>query len=169
MSSHYLVKHKSTNFVYNMYILAIRVLRFCSSSRVSKWMGHTIATTFLPSAQKLLPDIRRISQGGSLVFQQDGVSAHRARVIVSFLERETPIFIPPTLWLPNSPDLNPVDYSIWGVLQEKVYRSRIANVDELIEEWSRFDQSIVDAAIGQSRRRLSAWVHARRAHFEHQL
>ena len=26
--------------------------------------------------------------------------------------RETPEFIPPEMWPPNSPDLNPVDYSI---------------------------------------------------------
>src|ERR1043165_7808051 len=81
--------------------------------------------------------------------------------------------IPPTLWPPNSPDLNPVNYSIWSVLQEKVYRSRIANVDELktrlIDEWERFDQSIVDAAIGQWRCRLSACCHVSRAHFEHQF
>jgi len=41
------------------------------------------------------------------------------------------------------------DYSIWSALQKKVYLSRITNVNELetslIEEWARFDQSIVDA------------------------
>ena len=35
--------------------------------------------------------------------------------------RETPEFIPPEMWPPNSPDLNPVDYSIWGMLQQRVY------------------------------------------------
>ena len=39
-------------------------------------------------------------------------------------------------------------------MQEKVYRSRIANVNELemrlIDDWGRFDQSIVDAAIAAS-------------------
>ena len=44
----------------------------------------------------------------------------------------------------NSPDLNPVDYQvqIWGKLQERVYRSRIHDVDQLksrlIEEWEHF-------------------------------
>ena len=108
-----------------------------------------------------------------LFFQQDGAPAHQARDTVSFLERETPDFIPLILWPPNSPDLNPVDYRIWSVLQEKVYRSRIANVDELktrlIDEWARFDQSIVDAAIGQWRRRLSASVRVSGAHFEHEF
>src|SRR6218665_1106665 len=69
-----------------------------------------------------------------------------------------------TLWLPNSPDLNPDDYSIWsvGLVQGKVYRSIIANVNELemrlIDEWGRFDQSIVDAAIAASGAVVSALV-----------
>ena len=88
--------------------------------------------------------------------------------------KETPDFIPPTLWPPKSPDLNPVDYSIWNVLQEKVYRFRIANVDELktrlIDEWARFDQSIVDAAIGQTAASPSKrLVRVSGAHFEHQF
>ena len=29
----------------------------------------------------------------------------------------------------NSPDLNPVDYSIWGILQDSVYRSRCEEVE----------------------------------------
>ena len=45
------------------------------------------------------------------------------------------------------------EYSIWSVRQEKVYRPKIADVDEpktrLIDEWAQFDQSIVDATISQ--------------------
>ena len=59
----------------------------------------------------LLPDIRRIS-GDWYIFQQDNALAHRARATVDFLERETPEFISPLLWPPNSPDLNLVDYSV---------------------------------------------------------
>jgi len=44
------------------------------------------------------------------------------------------------------------------VLQEKVYHSRITDLEELktrlIDEWAQLDQSIVDAAIGQWRRRM---------------
>jgi len=40
------------------------------------------------------------------------------------------------MWLPNSPDLNPVDYEVWGVLQRRL--SRIRDVDHvkqrLVEE-----------------------------------
>ena len=81
--------------------------------------------------QKLLPDMRRLSKDDFFVFQQDGAPAHRARDTITFREQQTRDFIPPTLWPPNSPDLNPVDYSVWSVLQEKVYRSKIADIDEL--------------------------------------
>jgi len=41
-------------------------------------------------------------------------------------------FIPSALWPPNSPpDLNTVDYTVWSVLQERVYHTEISDVDEL--------------------------------------
>src|SRR6218665_1574864 len=61
-----------------------------------------------------------------------GASSTRHRRL-NLLKRKVPDFVSPTLWSPNSPDLNPDDYSIWsvGLMQDKVYRSRIANVNEL--------------------------------------
>ena len=32
--------------------------------------------------------------------------------------------ISPDLWLPNSPDLNPVDYKIWAIMQHRAYQSK---------------------------------------------
>jgi len=57
--------------------------------------------------------------------------AHRARETVHLLTHETQDFIAPALWPANSPDLNPVDFQIWGKLQEHVYRSQIRDVDQL--------------------------------------
>jgi len=118
----------------------------------------------------LLPDIRCVS-GDLYTFQRDSAPAHRARATVEMLKTETPDFIPPDLWPPNSPDLNPVDYSIWSILQEKVYRHRINDLDELKQrlrvEWSKLDHAVVTAAIRQWRRRLSACVQADGGHFEH--
>jgi len=62
----------------------------------------------------------------------------------------------------NSADLNPVDYQIWGKLQERVYRSRNHDVDllksRLIEEWEHFHQVFVDEMIRQWRTRLRACI-----------
>src|SRR6218665_1812710 len=113
-------------------------------------MEHAIATIFLPrTTARQIPDI----PGWGFVFQQDDALVHRTRDTVAFLDRNVWDFSSPTLWSLNSPDLNPDDYSIWsvGLIQENVRRSRIANVNELemclIDEWGRFDQSIVDCIV----------------------
>jgi len=71
----------------------------------------------------LLSDIRQHSD--YFIFQQDGAPAHRAKETVKLLKTATPDLMPPTLWPPNSPDINPVDYKIWGSLQERAYRRQI--------------------------------------------
>ena len=82
-------------------------------------------------------------------------------------------FISPNQWPPNRPDLNPVDYKIWGCVQERVYQKLIRDVDQrkqrLVEVWSDVQQTVVDAAIGEWRKRLRACVCANGHHFEHLL
>lgn len=121
---------------------------------------------------RLLPAIREVS-GEFFIFQQDSAPSHRARETVEFLKRSTPEFITPLHWPPNSPDLNPVDYKIWSVLQERVYRNRIRDVnhlkERLVEEWSLFDQGIVDRSVKEWRVRLRACIEADGGHFEHKL
>ena len=91
------------------------------------------------------------------MFQQDSAPAHRARETIELLTMETPEFIPHTLWPPNTSDLNPVDYKVWSVMQEKVYKKRIKDIDELrariLTAWDEMDQRM-DAAIRQWRTRL---------------
>jgi len=107
------------------------------------------------------------------VFQQDSAPAHRARGTVELLTVETPEFIPPMLWPPNSPDLNPVDYKVWSVMQEKVYKRRIKDIDELraciLTAWDEMDRRIIDAAIRQWCTRLRECIKAKGGHFEHTL
>ena len=105
------------------------------------------------------------------MFQQDSAPAHRARETIELLTMETPgpEFIPRTLCPPNSSDLNPVDYKVWSVMQEKVYK-RIKDIDELrariLTAWDEIDQRIIDAAIRQWRTRLRVCVKVKGGHFE---
>ena len=101
-----------------------------------------------------------------------------ARVLSPYLtycsKEVTPDFIPPSLWPPNSPDLNRVDYAIWGIMQERVYnKGKIANVEELrqriVDEWERLDQRIIDGAVKEWRKRLWARAAAKGGQFEHEL
>ena len=68
-------------------------------------------------SQQMLPAIKHIA-GDAFVFQQDSAPAHRARDTIQLLQQETPDFIGRDLWPPNSPDLNPLDYKIWGVMRQ---------------------------------------------------
>jgi len=111
--------------------------------------------------QKLLPVIRSVA-GDVFVFQQDNAPAHRARDTVELLRRKTPQLISPDMWPANTPDLNPVDCRICGMLQERVYRVPIHDTDELrkrlVATWAEFQQSVVDDAVDQWRKRLEACI-----------
>ena len=65
-------------------------------------------------------------------------SAHRARETVHLLTHETPDFITPAVWPANSPDLNPVDYQIWGSCRSVCTAARFVTSTG----WSRPDRRV---------------------------
>lgn len=60
-----------------------------------------------------------------IIFQQDGAPAHNSRAVTNYLtERFGENWLGtngPIRWPARSPDLTPMDFSIWGFLKEKVY------------------------------------------------
>src|SRR6218665_735906 len=119
--------------------------------------------------EDLLPEIREFSE--FYISQQDG--AHRARETVALLTNEIPDFINSTLWPPNSPALNPVDYKIWGYMQEMVYKIKVRDVEDcrkrIVQAWNDLDQRIIDSAVREWRKRLRACVVAIGGQFEYKL
>ena len=122
--------------------------------------------------QQMLPVMRRTA-GDTYVFLQDSAPAHRARDTVQLLQQEMPEFIAPDLWPPNSPDLNPVDYRVWGLMQERVYKTAMRDTADLkrrlIETWSSIPKTVMDEAIDEWGLRLRACVIAKGRHFEYSL
>jgi len=57
-------------------------------------------------------------------------------------------FAQPNLWPPESSDLNPFDYVLWGVMEQHVYQSSVNTMTELKEHlivvWSDFREDIID-------------------------
>ena len=61
------------------------------------------------------------------------------------------------LWPPNSPDLNPTDYKIWNIIQQRVYQTKVQDADHLsqrqIDVLAEMEESVIDDAIDQWRSR----------------
>jgi len=106
----------------------------------------------------------------NFIFQQDSAPAHRARDTMALLRRETPDFISPEQWPPNSPAMNPVDYKIWAVMQHRVYEKHVNDVDELcqclLSVWHSIGLNVKDETIDQWHARLTTCVRAKASHFE---
>ena len=60
--------------------------------------------------------------------------------------------------------MNPVDYNIWAVMQDRVYEKRVNDVEELCQRllsvWHSIGQNVIDEAIDQWRARLTVCVQA---------
>lgn len=75
-----------------------------------------------------IPNLRNI------VWQQDGAPAHNARQVREYLDDTYATWIGthgPIAWPPRSPDLNPLDFFLWGTLKQKIYCEGSNTVDSL--------------------------------------
>jgi len=97
----------------------------------------------------LIEDCRRILPG-QFIFQQDGAPAHTASLAQDWLSRNCPEFIRKEEWPPNSPDLNPLEYRVWGAMLDKYQRyvPKSTNISELKTVlkaiWSDLPQGPID-------------------------
>jgi len=86
----------------------------------------------------------------------DNASVHFPRSVASEQPRSKPS------WLQNL-----------GIVQQRVYQSRVHDVDRLkqrlLDVWHGMEQSVVDSTIDEWRVRLRACVRARGGHFERTL
>ena len=77
------------------------------------------------------------------------------------------------MWPANSRDLSPVDYRVWGMLQQRVCRVAVRDTDELwkrlVATWAEFQQSVVDYAVDLWRKRLETCIRAVGCQFENLL
>ena len=67
---------------------------------------------------KLIEDCE-ILLPNNFVFQQNGAPAHSSRLAQEWIERHSPEFVKKDQWPPNSPDLNLLDYHVWGAMLER--------------------------------------------------
>uniref|UniRef100_A0A1I7RIM5 DDE_3 domain-containing protein n=1 Tax=Bursaphelenchus xylophilus TaxID=6326 RepID=A0A1I7RIM5_BURXY len=103
-------------------------------------------------------------------FQQDSAPAHSSKSTQDWIRAHFPDFIPSKEWPPYSPDLNPLDYSIWSILEARSCSKPHDNIESLkaslIKEWKRLTAEEVRAAALNFTERLKLCVGAQGGHFE---
>ena len=72
-----------------------------------------------------------VLNGQNWVFQQDSAPAHKTKTTQEWLRRNVPAFISAENWPSGSPDLSPLDYELWAVLEDMACRKRHNNLNSL--------------------------------------
>ena len=80
-----------------------------------------------------------LGEKNNYVFQQDSAPAHTAKYVKEWLGSNMN-FWPKDFWPPQSPDLNPLDYSVGTHIESKACKVRHSSVEELkssvIRSWA---------------------------------
>ena len=119
---------------------------------------------------RMLPEMNNISRV-DYIFLQDGARSHTAKTTLEYLNEKCPAYVKPNYWPPNSPDLNVLDFIIWGDFEKKVWKNKPHDVESLkqaiIKEWRIYSQEIIDNAIDSFRKRLRQITNADGGYIEH--
>lgn len=99
------------------------------------------------------------------IWQQDGAPAHTAKKVQEWCKNSFPYFWEKDVWPPSSPDLNPLDFFVWGVAERDTNRSphntKQSLIDSIMEVFSNFDREAVVTACSRVRPRLEEVVDAK--------
>lgn len=109
---------------------------------------------------------------GVVWFQQDGATAHTARISLNILRNMFPgrlVSLRGDLgWPARSPDLSICDFFLWGHLKERVFKSRPNTLPQLreriIEEVNAIPRDMCERAVRNFRERLQQCVAANGRH-----
>ena len=112
----------------------------------------------------VLPWIKEVTRGAGYVFQQDSAPAHAAKKTQEWCRQNMHLTWTKEFWPPNSPDLNPLDYFVWGeverVSNKNPHPSREALKRTIEETMAAMDRAVVKRACGRFRSRLERMVAA---------
>ncbi|XP_032687204.1 uncharacterized protein LOC116851661 [Odontomachus brunneus] len=116
------------------------------------------------------PWIETVAAGKPYVFQQDGAPAHTSHLVQNWLSDKMDMFWSKEFWPPNSPDLNPLDYYVWSVIERVTNKSRHPNVTSLQTSigaaFANIDKDALQRACQRFRMRIEAVIKAKGGYIE---
>lgn len=107
---------------------------------------------------------------GNYLWQQDSAPAHKAKVTQKWCEEHLARFWKWEMWPPSSPDLNPLDYGIWGYVEGKACATShpsVANLKAAVErEWATMPDDYIVKTCKAFKPRLRAMLAVDGGHLE---
>jgi len=145
--------------------------------------GKTCPPIFIPTGLKvnteayigllerhLVPWLCQNYPDGNYLFQQDGAPAHTSKRTQEWLATSLSGFWSKDMWPPSSPDLNPLDYLVWGVLEAKACKTSHPSVEAQkvsnAKNWRSLSKAYVIKMCKSFRIRLEKVVKAEGGLFE---
>ena len=103
-------------------------------------------------------------------FTHDGATSHTAQLTQKWCAAHLPKFLSKEEWPPSSPDINPLDYALWSVLESKCCSKPHKNLQllkkDLQRAWADIPMEIIQSSIKNFPNRLESVVNAKGGHFE---
>lgn len=98
-------------------------------------------------------------------FQQDSAPSHKAKVVQQYLSENVPDFLTVEDWPAASPDLNPLDFTIWSYMLSKLGDTSKLNLEKfkkrISKVWDDIPLEVVRASCEAWEKRLKAVVKAK--------
>lgn len=108
--------------------------------------------------------------GNDYVFTQDGAPSHTSNVTQQWCKDHFSGFWDKNCWPPSSPDINPMDFAIWSILESDVSSKSYPNVEALKDalqiSWAALEGKVVRDSCLSVPHRLQLMIKARGGHFE---
>lgn len=119
---------------------------------------------------QVLPWFQNEYRNKPYVFTQDGAPAHTARIVQQWCTENFSGFWSKDMWPPSSPDINPLDFSLWSILEAKACSKIHHNIEalksSLVKAWDEISQDTIRAICSQVPHRMRQIVARKGGHFE---
>ena len=122
-----------------------------------EYLDEVLQQHVLPWVQQNFPDQSEV------VFMQDGAPCHTAKSVQKWLS-DNLNFWHKGMWPPSSPDLNPLDFSIWAYVQSKAGKSQHPNLESMrlsvSKAWNNMSADYIRTTCSKFLPRIEAVIEA---------
>ena len=109
--------------------------------------------------------IKKHFENKNFTFQQDNAPSHTSRKTQAWCRANFPNFWIKEMWPPASPDLNPLDFNIWSILEAEAYAKTHNTIEglkvSLKKAWAKIPQEKLRVLVESFRGRLKQIVKAK--------